>query len=809
MQPFDAYADYRHPLTEEENKRLKLAEENLAREAEEALAAGEEAVEGGYRDENGKFIPNALTREYARIAADYAQKQFSGWPTMPEDEQTDERLPAVDPVGKYSIIDMQMEERLAKIRATLASRSPEVREYAQSLLALESGNETVRSLRSDMVRASMLHRRYTRASKLSPNAAARRYLHEKSCELKVSADVVNYDKFLQGIEYAAGVRTGPVPQEVLELYSGELHIELNQERVREAETLYEMPREVHVEFEDLDNKFMQRVFADPRCWGKKPNEIDRTQALRPDGLDGVVPPYARATAERVLDPLFGRTEDLWGDQDYKANPINRGTHIIIDGKTVREKLFEDFMAIPGSRERNFDTFYKDNYRSKTGEYVAAALMAGKRVEAFVPDRNGRIPDEPVQITKTGYEPSPLNKVTLSTWERFASKLGFYKEKVAKAAEYQRMIDARERVKAGNLISTLEADSEVGAQREQFFSAQIAAGTMPERVPGGFSASRIALPTVAACAMAAAGYPVEDIFDPAKLTEEKQRVGEAVLRNMTNGDIEWTANTLFFGQRRLVEYLDEATVRLRLTEDEHSLFRPENRALFTAAYTLFDANQEREHCKQEYAAAAMSTLPEGERTPENGAKLANEVADRANCVSTFFYFARRSLRARSDLAEGLLPAGDVVGMLGDVVNFEEGRREISERMWGGDPTRGEPLRPLSYCATELELPTVFGRSNLVMHDDAMYRRLEATLNSSLSERKKFGNGLISGQMQKRMKIEKVTQLVKNKEGEKVEEERYSFKLLSTGEKTNKREAKKTAPQEPDRKDAAKRSGGRAR
>lgn len=806
MQPFDAYADYRHPLTEEENKRLKLAEEKLAREAEEALAAGEEAVEGGYRDENGKFIPNALTREYARIAADYAQKQFSGWPTMPEDEQTDERLPAVDPVGKYSIIDMEMEERLAKIRATLESRSPAVREYAQSLLELESSDDAVRQLRADMDRASMLHRRYTRASKLSPDAVTRRYLHEKSCELKVSADVVKYNKYLQGIEYAAGVRTGSVPQEVLDFYRNELHITLDRERVLEAAELDTLPQELHVEFEDLDNKFMQKVFADPRCWGKKPEKIERTESPR---LDRMVSPYARATAERVLDPLFGRTEDLWGDQDYKANPINRGTHIIIDGKTVREKLFEDFMAIPGSSVRDFDAFYKDNYRQKTGEYVAAALMAGKRVEAFVPDRNGRIPDEPVQITKTGYEPSPLHKVTLNAWQRFASKLGFYKEKVAKVAEYQRMIDARERVKAGNLVSALEASIEAGAQRKQFFSAQIAAGTMPEKVPGGFSASRLVLSTVATCAMAAAGYPVEDIFDPAKLTEEKQRVGEEVLRNMTNGNIEWTGNTFFFGQRRLVEHLDEAATRLRLTEDERSIFRPENRTLFAIAHTLFDINQECAHCKQEYAAAAMSTLPEGERTPENGAKLVNELMDRSNCLASFFHFARKSLRARCDLADGILPTSGAIEPLSQVVDFEEGRREISERMWGGDPARGEPLRPLSYCVTEEELPTVFGSSNMVMYDDATYRRLQDTLDSSMSERKNFGNGLISGWMQKRMKIEKVTQLVKNKEGNRVEEERYSFKLLASGEKTNKREAKKTAPQELDRKDAAKASGGRTR
>lgn len=54
-------------------------------------------------------------------------------------------------------------------------------------------------------------------------------------------------------------------------------------------------------------------------------------------------------------------------------------------------------------------------------------MTGKRVEAFLPDREGRIPAEPTPITRSGYEPSPLRPETFNAWQRFFSRHGFYSE----------------------------------------------------------------------------------------------------------------------------------------------------------------------------------------------------------------------------------------------------------------------------------------------------------------------------------------------------------------------------------------------
>jgi acetyl esterase/lipase len=88
-------------------------------------------------------------------------------------------------------------------------------------------------------------------------------------------------------------------------------------------------------------------------------------------------------------------------------------------------------------------------------------MAGKRVEAFVPDKEGRIPKEPIGITKSGYEPSPLEKVTLNAWERHFARYGHFEKKAAKAVDYQQTMEARERVQIQNTAKKMRVNSIVG------------------------------------------------------------------------------------------------------------------------------------------------------------------------------------------------------------------------------------------------------------------------------------------------------------------------------------------------------------
>ena len=190
-----------------------------------------------------------------------------------------------------------------------------------------------------------------------------------------------------------------------------------------------------MEFENLDNKLRQSQFSNPGNWGKTAAEVD-LDAIDMGEVEQAVPPYARATADRVIEPLFRGAEAL-GNGDMA---LNRGNLIRVDGKTVREKMLEDFEA-SGCENDEFQAFYQNNLKQTVSEYVAAGLMAGKRVEAFVPDENGHIPAEPVQITKRGYEPASTRKAILNGWERFYSKRGVFKKEMTEVTQHPHIVAA--------------------------------------------------------------------------------------------------------------------------------------------------------------------------------------------------------------------------------------------------------------------------------------------------------------------------------------------------------------------------------
>ena len=213
MALYDIYAPYRQPLTDSE---LDLVEEaRLPRAALEGQVLADPdmtKVPGGYMHKTEGFKVDPMVRQHMNIAMARAEAQFQGWPVMPEDADISLRYPGVDPVGKYSLIDMKFEQRMASIQASMESRSPGVQFYVERLLGAKLIKmDALRTQVSDVARK---HRTLTRASKLCLDPDGRRFLHEESLNLKLDPAVLQYDKYLQGIEYAAGVLTGPVPPEI-------------------------------------------------------------------------------------------------------------------------------------------------------------------------------------------------------------------------------------------------------------------------------------------------------------------------------------------------------------------------------------------------------------------------------------------------------------------------------------------------------------------------------------------------------------------------------------------------------------------
>ena len=660
--PNDMYEEYRKPLTQEELVGMKKAEESLAAMELEANGANPTLVQepnGFRRKDDGEFILNPVTTEHMNIAIERAYKQFKSWDNMPESMESCVRYPGLDPIGKSSIIDMKFAEQEANINATLESRSPEVQEYARSLLLLSKIDLEGARLNFAMTAASVKHKAATRASKLCLDPVGRDLLRQQSRALESDPAVEQYKLYMQGVEYAAGVRTGPVPQEVQNLFSERLKKPLDLELIKKAAQMDHTPRELKVEFQNLHHRLKQELFADPKNWDKDSFAVYRDNLTSDQASQSIIP-YARATATRLLDPLYRDMESLNG-----SPIINRADNIIVDGKTVRERMMEEYVAA-GNNAQDFYGYFSQNYKAKTGEYVAAALMAGKRVEAFIPGKDGRIPDEPMQITKTGYEPTPVEAVTLNAWERFWSKRGFYKEKAKAAVEYQRTMDARARVKDTNLSATMELHQAPGPYtKDPFFSNWVAEnGPLPENVPHNYSVSRSALTTTAACLMAARGYSVEDIFDPTKLQNEKQQIGSEVVDRMKAGDQDWMGETLFHGQRIMCDYIDRKCQTMNLMDDKQ-LFSDNARTLFAAASTCFDASQETSHCKREYEAAAGRHAPPAEETKK-------QVDNRVNSTSLFFNAASEYLKTRTQLTGGIVNPDMSDSAVRSVVNFQAAR-----------------------------------------------------------------------------------------------------------------------------------------
>lgn len=674
MALYDRYEQYRDPnYTEEEQRDLASAEELDAKVRADTRLVHEQGGTRNRRD--GVFIPYPLVETHIGIAMDRAETQFKGHPVMPEDEDVAIRFPGVDPMGKYSIIDMKFAQRVSVIEATLESRSPEVQAYARGLLGRCNDRRNggiFADAYTNMKMYAQKHRALTRGAKLCMDADGRRLMHQQARTMEAEMAVEQFDKLLQGIEYAAGVRTGPVPQEIADHYSQVLGTDLNMEAVAAAQTYYQ-PTKIEMHFQDFDNKMLQKAFADPRNWGMSPAELAEfaDSVVDIDTYASAIPPYAVATASRVIEPAFREAERV------TEGRLDRGDLIIIDGKTVKEKMLEDYTRGQGDPDK-FNEFYQKNLRQATSEYTAAALLAGKRVEAFMPDAKGRLPDEPTQIVRTGYEPSALKPEKFNLWQRHFAKRGYYKEKVARQEEYERMMAARERVKenaakerAGRLreavarheryasinnkellFGKLIKDGILAAPAKEQEAEKLEAEAEKTKDPAAVEKAAAARKTadrykhylkamstdadgkvkynwqemdsvtpdgpfkhfgrteaadVCIGYLAAQGHSFRDIMDPNKLQAERAAVGKLYMERAEAGDGEWLGRAYYEGHKAILEQAKAMTQGLDL-QDDRTLIRVMPE-LEAMVHTAFGTSQmlKEDACQRGYCKQALSDM----------------------------------------------------------------------------------------------------------------------------------------------------------------------------------------------------------
>ena len=601
---FEQYAPYRPALTPDEQEML---EEGRANQEELLADPTVKHWERGWIDAEGRLAPYPLQQSQIQIALDRADRQLRRWgtdPTLfPVEAETTARFPGVDPKGKACEVDMAFAQRRARLETALSSRPPEVRAYVERQLSeLNERNTPMRSAWDKMKIDCYDIRMTTLAAHMAVTEETSQWLLEDAQAMKAGrASIQRVDGMLNVLEYLSGLTDRePTPQE--RALMAELHAPIPPEaEAHRADSLIAPPH-LAVEFENFDHQVQQKFFCDPRNWGKGPRSVPE-DIVNLDAALGAVSRYSLATADRAISPLFEAVENR------TRGVISRGDLITVDGKTIREKMCEDYVAA-GKDLKGFAQFYHQHVREATNRYVSAALMAGKRVETFVPDNQGRIPDEPTQIIKTGYEPSPLKKVTLNAWQRHFAKYGFYKEKAARADEYRRVMESRERVKSYNLSAQIKIDKgDCDCFQERFFGDWMREnGPLPESVSQGVTVARSSLTTFAICRLAAQGHSIEAIHDPAQLQAEKQAAGREVMERLLAGDADWAAETLLKGQERLSEDTDRLMDERDRRDDPEKLTSAD-RPLLLGAEAAFDAIRHEKTCPQAIQQAVQRLYPE--------------------------------------------------------------------------------------------------------------------------------------------------------------------------------------------------------
>lgn len=697
------------PLTAEDEAGLKRAGEEL-----EKLrgAPGMTPRGDGFVNEKGEFTLDPVIAEHITIATRLAESQLRELPVMPEDSEVAVRFPEIDPAGFFSVIDMKFAQRLAAVEAAAQSRTPEAGEYGWGVLydVLDPYGES----RKAMLRAAEKHRVLTRGSKLCHSAEGRQILHQRAKELETCAAVADYDKLLQSAEYAAGLRTGPVPEEVRSIYRRTQGKDLDLDMIAKGEIAAPPKEYFFVKFENLDNKLLHQVQSEPGNWGKTERELrTAADAMSEDDILAVLPPYARASVDRVIEPAFTAQEKATG------GAISRADLIIIDGKTVREKMFEDYRASSGELDK-FEDFFQKNVRKATNEYVAAGVMAGKRIEAFVPDKLGRIPAEPAQVLTAadGYQPSPLKPERFNAWQRFFSRYGFYKEKVARQAEYERMTAARERVRLTNTAHQWKlAGGQQAERNELFFGPWLRENGGKLGFDSPFGTDSSALNTLAVCRMLYGGYSLEEIYDPHVLRDVKERTGQEVCQCLKSGNMERVGELLVNGLIHLRDDIDQRTAGLNMA-DETQMLSADQRFTALACTLAADIRKRsaQECCKEECYAAAGDHL---ERVGEAGSGEAyfDSLREKVNTVSCYFEVAREAMAGRAEMAGGLVLPHEAKSHVLDQMRYELAKAAFGDPKDGAAkeetcsrfPWRNELYEPFAVATLRKEYDDFIGRA----------------------------------------------------------------------------------------------------
>ena len=177
----------------------------------------------------------------------------------------------------------------------------------------------------------------------------------------------------------------------------------------------------------------------------------------PEVMEEMQAGYENDAIAGHLNEVFLKLEErsnagIAGSDNFISGGLDRGDHILIDGRTIKEILAENYAEDHGGLLGGFEGAYKSDRINTVNKMVAEALLSGRHVDVYIPDPDTGKIGEPSQFQGKGFAQSVIERpAQLTRWQKFWSRFGFYRNKVEELEIYDRRKAAPKRVQFYNKV----------------------------------------------------------------------------------------------------------------------------------------------------------------------------------------------------------------------------------------------------------------------------------------------------------------------------------------------------------------------
>lgn len=305
------------------------------------------------------------------------------------------KYPAVDPKNVFTEKEAEIKERVSRIYAMVQLCPRTVRENVDDFIY-------TKYFQGQM---GQIHKDSEKLYKMSNDKGAYKRETEKFLN---SDNVRKFERELMFLEHIAGIRQldGDTIENIYkENTVPEMEeIKKNMEDPNKGYGTVAKPWNVgklRVYFENADNMLTNIQAGVPAFKKLSQKVLEGTRIDNKAAMERMIP-YFESTLNRYLDPAYSEFE--------KNSGLNRMDMIQIGGQSVRS------LIIAAKGERWLENMDLQNEKDKrevdnlTALYVAAGLQSGKRVEAFIPQKDGKVSQYPMSMEMNGFEVKNMKKV---------------------------------------------------------------------------------------------------------------------------------------------------------------------------------------------------------------------------------------------------------------------------------------------------------------------------------------------------------------------------------------------------------------